>query len=218
MLAQIIFEKRFERDKGNDCLISVDDTDFLIPRRGKAFYSHKFNKSALRYEVALCILTGDIVWINGPYEPGLWNDLTIFQNSLQSNLEEQERVEADDGYIGAHPEFAKCPRGFADPAETLAMQARVRHRQETINLRFKFFGAMKQTWRHEIGRHGIAFRAIAIILQLTINTGERLFAVNYRDPPYGEVQADGVANDAEQFAPAEWEDQANEDATNMVDS
>ena len=90
-------------DKGNDCLVSVDGTDFQVPQRDKEFYSFKFRKSALRYEVALCILTGDIVWINGPFPAGKYNDIEIFRNSLLSHLDQGERVEADDGYVGEHP-------------------------------------------------------------------------------------------------------------------
>ena len=97
-------------DKGNDCLMSVDGTDFRIAEHGKKFYSFKFKKSALRYEVALCILTGDIVWINGPYEPGVWNDIAIFRDGIMHHLEDGERVEADDGYLGEAPKYVKCPK------------------------------------------------------------------------------------------------------------
>ena len=68
---QIIWENCFKKGKGNDCLTTCDSTDFWIAEQGKAFYSHKFKKSGLQYEVCLCILTGDIGWVNGPYECGL---------------------------------------------------------------------------------------------------------------------------------------------------
>ena len=111
----------------------------------------------LRYKVGLCILTGDIVWINGLYAPGLYNDLQIFWDSLVSQLEPNERVEADDGYKGEHPQYVKCPAGFCNPAETEEMQSRVRSRQETVNRRFKNWGCMKQVWRNNVSYHGIAF-------------------------------------------------------------
>ena len=116
-LLQIIFENRFKTDIGNDCLMSVDGTDFRVPEHGRRFFSYKFKKSGLRYEVGLCIRTGDIVWINGPYECGLWNDLMIFRNSLLSHLEPNERIEADDGYVGEHPQKVKCPKGFTNLPE-----------------------------------------------------------------------------------------------------
>ena len=95
-----------------------------------------------------------------------------------------ERVEADDGYVGEHPRYIKCPGGLCNPEETEAMQQRVRNRQETVNKRFKNWGAMKQVWRHLVSDRGVAFRACTIICQLQINEGELLFQVGYRDPPY----------------------------------
>ncbi len=51
---QVDFERRKEGDMGNDCLMSIDGTDFRVPQtvtaiRGNAFASHKYaGKSALR--------------------------------------------------------------------------------------------------------------------------------------------------------------------------
>ena len=179
---QIIWDNRMKKDIGNGCLVSVDGTDFRIPQHGRKFYSHKFKKSGLRYEVALCIMTGDIVWINGPYEPGIWPDIKIFRDSLMSHLGRNERVEADDGYLGEHPQHVKCPAGFANRKENEKMQQRVRNRQESINNRFKFWGILAQEFRHDIADHGDVFRTVAVISQLEINQGERLFDCNYMDP------------------------------------
>lgn len=69
----------------------------------KAFRSHKFKHAGLRYEIAVCILTGDIVWVIGPFPCGAWPDISIFRFALKYLLDENERVEADDGYIGEDP-------------------------------------------------------------------------------------------------------------------
>ena len=71
-------------------------TDFQIQITGHRFYSHKYQKSGMRYEVATSLISGDLVWITGPYEYGKWPDISIFQNSLLSYLTEGKRVEADD--------------------------------------------------------------------------------------------------------------------------
>ena len=92
--------------------MSVDGTDFRTPHAGRRFYSYKYNASGLRYEVAVCILSGECVWINGPFEPGIWNDIAIFRAALVSELEEGERVEANDGYVGEAPRYVKCPKSF----------------------------------------------------------------------------------------------------------
>ena len=49
-------------------------------------------EAALRYEVGLSILGGEICWISGPYQPGVYNDIEIFWSSLESHLDEFERV------------------------------------------------------------------------------------------------------------------------------
>ena len=164
----------------------------MVPENGRTFYSFKFKKSGLRYEIYLCIKTGEIVWINGPYECGIWNNLQIFRNSLMSHLEPGERVEADDGYIGEHPQHIKCPRGFANDPECIYMQQRIRNRQETVNKRFKNWGILKQVFRGNIPDHGDAVHAVGVITQISIMGGEKLFSCGYRNPPY--ITEDGNGN------------------------
>ena len=179
---QIDWDKRITGGLGNDCLVSVDGTDFRIQRGyGIDFFSYKFKGAGLRYEVALCILTGHIVWINGPYECGMWNDILIFRDSLISYLAPNERVEADDGYVGESPQYVKCPASFTNPEESLGMQQRVRNRHETVNKRFKQWGCLLNRFRHGIGKHGDVFRAVAVITQLAIENDEPLFEVEYDD-------------------------------------
>lgn len=135
----------------------------------------------MRYEVGVSILNGDIVWVNGPYECGLWPDIKIFRNSLRSHLDQNERVEADDGYIGEAPNKVKCPKSFTNRVSTEAMQSRARNRQETVNARFKNWQILRQIFRHKIHTHGEVFVAIAMITQMTINRGDKLFQVQYKD-------------------------------------
>jgi hypothetical protein len=64
--------------------MTVDGTDFHIPQKGTAtkgntYASHKYvGKSALRYELGMSILGGDLVWIQGPYPIGKYTDIKIF--------------------------------------------------------------------------------------------------------------------------------------------
>jgi hypothetical protein len=139
---------------------------------------------ALRYEVTLCILTGELVWINGPYEPGIWNDLVVFRNALLSELDEGERVEADDGNRGESPRYVKCPSSIGSHEECEKEVAFVRRRQETINNRFKQWGILKQVYRGDLAKHGNAFRVCAFVTQLSIENGEPLFQVEYQDPDF----------------------------------
>ena len=197
---QIIWENRFKNDRGADCLITVDGTDCRCPNYGPTFSSHKFAmKGGLRYEVGVCIQTGDIVWVNGPYPAGAWPDIKIFRNCLISHLGVGERVEADDGYIGEAPQYIKCPKSFTNLTITEHMQSRVRSRQETANKRFKDWAALQVIFRHDITLHADVFRTAVIMTQLKINSGEVMFSCGYKDPPYGNNDSydprDGVRND-----------------------
>jgi hypothetical protein len=63
--------------------MSIDRTNFCILQKGaaatgNAFGSHKYaGKSALRYELGIDILAGNLVWVSGPYPAGKWNDIKI---------------------------------------------------------------------------------------------------------------------------------------------
>ncbi|GKZ00550.1 hypothetical protein MPSEU_001007400 [Mayamaea pseudoterrestris] len=178
----IRWENRLQNDIGNDCLVSVDGTDFRIQQFQpfwKGWYSHKFNGPGLRWEVALCIRTGHIVWISGPFPCGEWPDIKIFRQALKGMLGQGERVEADDGYAGECPRFVVAPIRFAESAARVALTKRVRARHETVNKRFKQWGCLKQVFRHAPSKQSSMFRSVAVVTQLAIENGEPLFNVNY---------------------------------------
>ena len=180
MLLQILFENRKKEDTGNDCLLSIDGTDIRIALPTcKQFYSKKSKKSALRYEVGLCIKTGEICWVNGGYPPGEKNDNVIFQDALVDELEEGERVETDMGYRASAPKYAKYPGTIWTEAENKEMQSRVRARQETVNLKMKSWNILVAPYRHSVYQHQHFFLAVAVLNQIAIQNGEPLFDVEY---------------------------------------
>ncbi len=148
-------------DTLNDCLLSVNSTD-LMNAMGycKRFWSYKLKKSGVRYEVGLCIKTGDICWWNGPYEPGVWGNGMIFANSLKSHLELRERCKTDVGYLGSAPEFVKCPGGVWGESWKRTMQQRVRSRQETVNERLKKWAILSTPYHHNLHLHQTVFAAV----------------------------------------------------------
>ena len=82
----------------------MDGADFKIYNQtpfNKEDYLYKYNAPGLRYELASNIQTGYIVWINGPFKPGNYNDIAIFRKGLKQKLEKAgEKAEADMGYKG----------------------------------------------------------------------------------------------------------------------
>lgn len=173
----IMWENRLIGDIGNECLVSVDGTDFKMYEWGdfwSGWYSHKFKAPGLRYEVGVCIRTGHIVWIHGPFPCGKWSDLKIFRQGLKNMLQQGEKVQADGGYRGESNHIV-TPTGVND------MGQKVRARHETVNRRFKQFNILQRVFRHELVKHQAVFLACAVITQLALESGEPLYGVNYFD-------------------------------------
>jgi len=161
--------------------MSVDGTDFRILQKGaavkgNAYGSHKYaGKSALRYELGICIRTGHLVWIEGPYAAGQWNDIAIFNNCLATFLDPNERVEADNGYRG-HEDKIKCPKNASNHPDNLAMQARVRSRHETFNGRLKNWGILQQVFRVP-SRHCSSWYSVTSVCRIDSAHGEEWRAI-----------------------------------------
>jgi len=109
------------------CKVAVDGTDFRI-FNWKPFwtgwFSHKFEGPGLRYDVAVSIKGGKVVWINGPFPAGKWPDISIFREALIHMLDVGEKAIADKGYRG-EDEHIVIPEGSSGRG--------VRARHETVN-------------------------------------------------------------------------------------
>ena len=185
---QLLLSNRYKDDIGNDYLFAVDCVDVEVNEpwpyckaTSGVWYSQKFNEPGVRYEVATSIRCGDICWVQGPVPCGKQNDLQIFKTGLRHCLDENERVEADSGYKALDPEFCKTPSGLTTSKERKKMQSIVRARHETVNKRFKQWAILKFPYRHELKYHGAVFRSIAILTQLAIEKGKKLFEINFYD-------------------------------------
>lgn len=172
---QIIWENRFNDDVGNKCKVTVDGVDCLAEGSGKAFYSHKFKKAAFRYELGVCIRTGDIVLIHGPFPPGDWPDLNIFRDAIKEALELGECVEADDGYRAEDPACVRAPSAprFMEDKWWHKKRGKGRKRHETVNERVKEYGVLTIRFRHDYEKHSMCFRACAVLTQLSFDYGKR---------------------------------------------
>jgi hypothetical protein len=158
-------------------MMTVDGTDFKIQQPipfSKRWYSHKFNGPGLRYEVAVSINGGDIVWTNGPF-PCSWHDITIFRSDLMLKLRRGEMVEADKGYRGQPDKIRTCDDYQNKKERDQKRLARACH--ETVNGRFKKFNILKVPFRHNLSRHQNVFQAVVVLTQLTFENGDGLFAI-----------------------------------------
>ncbi len=163
--------------KGNNrykCKVSVDGTDFRIfeptPFNSK-WYSHKFKGPGLRYEVGVCIVTGHVVWVNGPFPCGKYSDVKIFRLAMKRALLNGESVIADGGYTDERCEKNRQSRVVPKHLHSLA-----RARHETVNRRFKQFSVLGTRFRHDKSLHSVCFHAVANLTQLMLSHGEPLFS------------------------------------------
>ena len=148
-----------------DCLMSIDGADFRIPNHGPDFSSHKYKKkSALRYEVGLCILTGDICWINGPFKAGENNDLGIFvkPGGLRDVLRSHSEVTIADNLYKGHKEASYKNKGNK---KWRKQKGRVLARHESVNSRLKAFGRLDSSFYCKKNEHRTIFIACTVFVQ-----------------------------------------------------
>ena len=63
----------------------------------------------------------------------------------------------------------------------MKIQGKLRSRRETINRLFKDWSVLKQVFRHYAGDYGNIVHAIVVLIQTTIEGGEKIFSCEYRD-------------------------------------
>lgn len=103
---------------------------------------------------------------------------------LEHLLEPFEQVEADGGYNAC--KACKTPKGhrasYCEGAMERMLKAAsvARARQETANSRLKAFNILK-SFRHDVRKHGTVFKAVAALVQLSIQTDSPLFKVSSKE-------------------------------------
>lgn len=170
----------------NKCKVTVDGTDFRILEPtpfNKVWFSHKrkIKGPALRYEIAISIATGDIVWYNGPFPPGKCNDHTIFTFKLRNLLGLGEKIVADKGYKGDTKVVTELEARDEQHKRVMAV---LRARHEGVNGFLKHWGVLDQVFRHDLYDHHLVFRACLVATQISFDLGTKsIFQVpGYFDP------------------------------------
>ncbi|KAL7564463.1 hypothetical protein ACA910_001557 [Epithemia clementina (nom. ined.)] len=104
----------------------------------KKNYSQKYNHGAVKYEIAINVWTGKIVWNHGPYRGGA-HDITIFKHGLKDKLADGKMAIADRGYATSDPVLMRklATPNPADSNELQRFKSRVPARHETLNERIK---------------------------------------------------------------------------------
>ena len=90
--------------------ISVDGTHCWIEEpqhpiwsQDPKYFSHKYGKAGLNYELGISLSESKLVWMNGPFRAGL-NDVQVFRDQgLKAKLRHCGKMAIGDGGYSGHP-------------------------------------------------------------------------------------------------------------------
>ena len=126
-------------------IMTVDGTHVWIEEPGHAIYSqdsryfsHKFNKAGINYELGISIASGRLIWMNGPFKAGR-NDLNIFiEEGLEQRLLLLGKKAIGDGIYRGHEEAISYPN-YNDSYGVKKFKSRALKRHEDFNGMTKTF-------------------------------------------------------------------------------
>jgi hypothetical protein len=128
------------------------------------WYSHKFNKAGINYELAILISQNRLEWMNGPFKAGL-NDITIFTNEgLKEKLRATGKKAIGDS---GHSQKISTPNSH-DSKQVKKFKSRALERQEKFNGMIKNFDCLSGGFRHSVDRFKNCFGAMCVICQYQI--------------------------------------------------
>lgn len=184
---KIIWDSSLDSEDTEVFAISTDGVDFPVWERQHPKYpvdtkamSHKFRSCGAKYIIALSCFSSKCVFIGGPYRGGK-GDLDMF---IESGLMQKMKANgklciADRGFRSKfeHERNVFSYPDYMDSKELNNFKSRVRCRQETYNRRLKHFEALSGTFKNGFDKHGIAVRAVAVIIQYQMDNGSPIYTV-----------------------------------------
>jgi len=159
-----------------DC--PIEEIEHPIYSQDKDLFSFKINGAGLRHECGIDLFSSRVVWMNGPFKPGVYNDNQIFDlKGLRNQLESVGKKALGDKIYNGHPD--QCSTFNAVDSEAVrTFKARVQMRHEQFNNYVKEFGCLNTPFRHKpdkVEKHKICFEAVTVICQHRMEHGEPLF-------------------------------------------
>lgn len=185
--AQKIVWPTEEECEGNVWILSVDGTHCWLEEpthpefsQDSAFYSHKFNKAGVNYELGILLWESRLVWMKGPTRAGS-NDIANFLHDglHQALLTMNKKAIGDGGYSGHHDTIS-TPNG-ADDKKVARFKSRALKRHEKFNGMTKNFDCLSGRFRHSVSRFATCFEAVCVVCQYQMENGRPLFRILIED-------------------------------------
>lgn len=175
-------------DWGDDIwIITVDGTHCWINEpthpdwsQDKSFFSHKYNKAGVNYELGIAIACSRLVWMNGPFKAGK-SDNKIFRDcGLKGLLASiQKKAIGDQGYNGHRGECSTY--NAHDCRGVRKFKSRALKRHENFNGMTKEYDCLSGRFRHGVESFARMFEAICVICQYKIEDDRPLYDVLIED-------------------------------------
>lgn len=175
-------------DWGDDIwIITVDGTHCWIEEpshpdwsQDRTFYSHKYNKAGINYELGIAVAFPRLVWMKGPFRAGK-SDVSIFRDKgLKDRLRTiKKKAIGDRGYNG-HPNEVSTYNAH-DCRGVKKFKSRALKRHENFNNMTKRFDCLSGRFRHGVDQFATCFEAICVICQYQLEDDMPLYDVLIED-------------------------------------
>jgi hypothetical protein len=179
----IVWPKELDSDDTEVTAISVDGVDKkswkhptetlnLDPKN----YTQKHGCDGSKWQLTLAAHRQQCVHIYGPVRGGMSDKEMLTRSGVLKRLRKGKLACADRGYIAKKfVNQVSWPNVHDSPAVN-NHKSRIRLRHESFNGKMSKYASMSHTWTHTTEQHGIAFRAVAVTIQYSMNDGNnRLF-------------------------------------------
>jgi hypothetical protein len=164
-------------------VLTVDGTHCWIQEithetwsQDRDFYSHKYGKAGINYELGIGLFGNQLAWMNGPFKAGESDNGTFKRRGLKAKLlATGKRGIADGGYPG-NPELLSTPNHHNSKA-VKKFKSRALKRHEKFNGMTKNFDCLSGRFRHSVERFSQCFEAVCVICQYQLEMGDPLYDI-----------------------------------------
>lgn len=173
-----------EFDEDEIWVVSVDGIHCWIREpehptwsRDSTFFSHKYNKAGMGYELGIHLWEPKLIWMKGPHKAGK-NDAGVFKanGGLRDKLlSVGKKAIGDLGYRG-HQDVISVPN-VQDSRPVKLFKSRASMRHETFNGIIKEFGCLAGRFRHDADKFKTCFEAVCVLAQYKLEMGRPLFDI-----------------------------------------
>ena len=178
----IVWEEDYQ--EGKRWVLTVDGIHCWINElshpewsQDSAYYSHKYNKAGLDYELGISLVDNRLLWIAGPFPAGT-NDITVFrEGGLLDELKRRKQSAIGDKGSNGEPKYVSTFNAH-DNAGVRLFKSRALKRHENFNSLLKQNQILETRFHHSQTRFETAFEACCVLAQYRIQGEIPLYHFN----------------------------------------